>query len=419
MSKSYGADMHETDVQLSDAVADRIARPKVAAADSFVLHAPLELLARTALLPLVEPGARDAARARLRWLGEAYTAAGEEVDDPAPRAYDDVGTAAAHLLAAIAAGHGDDADATAAWLAERATPAELARALADDVIPRLSAAGHGSILLHLLQRTAPHSRSAARPLRGLARELARFPDRRLTWPEHREAVTTGVPSADLVAVLRRPASPGDPGSDFIFPTMDLVERTGTAQRLLDRPTRTTSVVQAGQDLLRLAAASMLQDDPAAAPYGWSHCLTMPQAVLDLARSGAARAAPAVAVAATFVLGFRATQGTVSVDPAWSPTGGVPTGDPLEALDGPPAEAAAAAWHATNGERAAVVARLASRAAAHEDAHLAKYTLACFLAARDDPGATRLFLAAAAHLGAWWAAADAPHPYGGRATPVED
>ena len=99
-----------------------------------------------------------------------------------------------------------------------------------------------------------------------------------------------------------------------------------------------------------------------------------------------------------MLGFRATQGTVDVDVDWSPP---PTGDPLGALDGTPREAAAGAWHATNGERADVVARLASRAAAHEDAHLAKDTLACFDAARDDPGATRLFLAAAAHLGAWW------------------
>ena len=180
--------------------------------------------------------------------------------------------------------------------------------------------------------------------------------------------------------------------------MSLVERSGLAEELLDGPTRAASLTQATEDLQRLAAASMVQDTPAAAPYGWSHCLTMPQAVLGLARAGAADPEQAIAVAATFVLGFRATQGTVDVDPAWSPAG---VGDPLEALDGTPAEAAAGAWHATNGERAAVVARLASRAATHEDAHLAKYTLACIDAARDDPGASRLYLAAAAHLSAWW------------------
>ena len=50
----------------------------------------------------------------------------------------------------------------------------------------------------------------------------------------------------------------------------------------------------------------------------------------------------------------------------------------------------------------MTARLATTAAVHPDAHLAKYTLACFDAAHADPPATRLYLAAAAFLGAWWA-----------------
>ncbi|MBY0279788.1 hypothetical protein K2Z84_31010, partial [Candidatus Binatia bacterium] len=37
-----------SDAQLCDEVAARVARPKQAPADSFVLHAPLELLARMA-----------------------------------------------------------------------------------------------------------------------------------------------------------------------------------------------------------------------------------------------------------------------------------------------------------------------------------------------------------------------------------
>ena len=389
-----------SDAQLTDSVADRLQHPKADGVTSFTLHAPLELLARSALLTYVEADARDAARDRLAWLGQTYAAAGDEVGEPGSRAYDDLATAVDHLTAAINAGDLDDADATAAWLAEWATPVELSRALADDVIPRLSAAGHGSILLYLLPRVTPRSRAATRPLRGLVRELARHPDWGLTWQQDRTAPPSD--GGDLVAALRRPRSPGDPGSDFIFPTMSMVEQSGLAEELLDGPTRAVSLTQASQDLLRLAAASMVQDDPAAAPYGWSHCLTMPQAVLGLARSGAATTPPAVAVAATLVLGFRATQGTVEVDPGWSPP---VTGDALGALDGTPQDAAAGAWHATNGERAAVVARLASRAAAHEDAHLAKYTLACFDAARDDPGATRLFLAAAASLGAWWQAHD--------------
>jgi hypothetical protein len=108
-----------TDAELSDGVAARLARPKVAAADSFILHAPLEALARTALLPMVEPDARDEARARLAWVGETYTAAGEELAPAAPRTYDGAEVATAHLVAAVDAGDLDDADASAAWLAER------------------------------------------------------------------------------------------------------------------------------------------------------------------------------------------------------------------------------------------------------------------------------------------------------------
>ena len=48
-------------------VAEQIGVPRAAVADgkaSFVLHAPLELMARAALLPYVAPAARDATRAR-------------------------------------------------------------------------------------------------------------------------------------------------------------------------------------------------------------------------------------------------------------------------------------------------------------------------------------------------------------------
>ena len=47
--------------------------------------------------------------------------------------------------------------------------------------------------------------------------------------------------------------------------------------------------------------------------------------------------------------------------------------------------------------------LATRAATHSDAHLVKYTLACFDAAADDPDHARLFLAAAGSLAGWWSA----------------
>ena len=57
------------------------------------------------------------------------------------------------------------------------------------------------------------------------------------------------------------------------------------------------------------------------------------------------------------------------------------------------------------DRAEIAAVLAGRAAAHEDAHLAKYTLACLQLTETDPDFAHGYLAAAAYLGAWWRQAD--------------
>ena len=63
------------------------------------------------------------------------------------------------------------------------------------------------------------------------------------------------------------------------------------------------------------------------------------------------------------------------------------------------------WHVADDRVGSYVRRVATVAALHRDAHLAKYTLACLDAGRDDPAAGRLFLAAAAYLAAWWRRAD--------------
>lgn len=405
-----------SDARLCDDVAERVARPKRAPADSFVLHAPLELLARTALLPLVRPGARDEVRARIVAFGQQYAAAGDEIGEPPERAYDDPARAAAELIAAIAAGEHDDADAAAAWLATHLDAESLVRALADDVVPRLGAAAHGSIFLFHLPRVAPRSAAIARTLRGLVRELTHERHWRLGWfrDPRRGAQGAGVAAgtraggavaaAELVERLLAPPSPGDPGSNFIYPTMHLVEASGLAARLLDAPTRDLDPRLASRLLGRVAAWSMLQDDPAHAPYGWSHALTMPQATLGVAHA-CADPRDAVAVAATWLLGFRATLGRIRLEPAWTPALPAPS-DAIAALEGGPEEAVAAAWHASPAVEPQVVEALATRAALHHDAHLVKYTLACLDARRADPAYGRLHLAAAAFLSAWWRRADA-------------
>ena len=194
---------------------------------------------------------------------------------------------------------------------------------------------------------------------------------------------------------------GRPGSDFIFPVMHQVEASGVATELLSGAiARPVDVHAAGQALARVAAWSMLQEPPDHAPYGWTHCLTMPQAVMAIATDGVPPRT-ALAVAATYVAGFRAALGTCVLDPSYQPEAPETT-DVSEAIAEGPRAAAAAAWHAPEPELDAIGVELATRASLHHDAHLVKYTLACIHAGADDPAARRLYLAAAASLSAWWA-----------------
>jgi hypothetical protein len=320
--------------------------PKQAPPNSFVLHAPLELLARAILLPRVPEPARDAARARLRWVADTYAAAGPSTESPVALA---------------------DLDLT-------------------EVTLSLAAAGHAPILWSLRRRVPGVADTFGLGL--VITEVGRYPDWTMAWPAKRDPA--GVGSGDLASRLAGPHAPGDPGSDFIYPTMHLVDDSGFAEEVLTAPLRGMAVEDARRELLRIAAQSMLQDNPDAAPYGWTHCLTMPQAVLRAVDFGADPDV-AVAVAGLYVLGFRSTQGRVSLDADWRPR---------------PESAAARVWSASSDEQAQLIDEFVAYGAAHEDAHLAKYTLACLDAAEDDPEARTLFLAALAQLQEWWQRVDA-------------
>lgn len=144
---------------------------------------------------------------------------------------------------------------------------------------------------------------------------------------------------------------------------------------------------------------MLQEPGEHVPYGWSHCLTMPQAVMALL--GAVDARTLVAVAATHVAGFRTALAQRPLVPGAEPAG-EPGPDLPTAIAAGPDPAAATAWALAEAEPHGVVAELATRAALHPDAHHAKHALACLDAAAADPEAARLHLAAAASLAGWWA-----------------
>ena len=155
---------------------------------------------------------------------------------------------------------------------------------------------------------------------------------------------------------------GVPGSDFIFPIMHQVDSKGVAAEVIGPVLgATTDLSAAARAIARVAAWSMLQDNPAHAPYGWTHCLTLAQAAAGIAAT-TQYPLRALAVAATHVVGFRAALSDTPVTDGYEPE---PVGvDALDALDATPQIAAAAVHHAPRSEVAAITTELASRAALH-------------------------------------------------------
>ena len=387
-----------SDLDLASAVADVIAVPRVRPADSFVLHAPLELLGRTALLPQVSPSRRDEARQRIADIATQYVAFGEGVESAAVRRFDSVIEAADRLIAAVGAGDVDDADAAAAWLGEHVHPRELGPLLGDALAPLLSAAGHAPIFLANWPRICPRRELTGTLLRPLVRSLCARPDSRIEWIDGPPAwsAPTGMFETLAATPLEGPAE-----NDFIHPTMKRIDHERTAARLT--AATTGDISSAATEIIRVAAWTMLDEPGPAAPYLWSHCLTMPHAVLAML-PGSADPRRLLRIAATHVTGFRSAHASRSLLPG--PTAPEPVDLTIgEAIATGQRDAAAAAWHSPVQHRRELVNELVDRAATHEDAHLVKYTLTCLDAGADDPEMAHLYLAAAASLTAWWAGQD--------------
>jgi hypothetical protein len=353
--------MNLTDAALVERVARTLSTPR-STTSSFLLHAPLELLARAALLPWVPEGQRPAARAQVEALEQRYASTGSPVPPPPPRSFPDDESALAALTLALDAQHVEAADQALTWLTPRHDVRTLRRLLLPAVLDRVGLAAHAPILFSELLRVGNRYDGLAGLLRPALRALAATPGH--VRPRlHDGALDEATLAARLRAVPRVRSE-----SSSIAPTLASVSELTPS---LLAGLRTLPWESARRVLLRTAAQSMLEDDPAHAPYGWSHCLTLPLAVfenLDAAPDTTA----AVAVAATQVVAFRATLSAVDLQATWAPSSPAPS-----------------------------VTSLVTRAALHPDAHLVKYTRACLDAAALDPDARSLYLAAAEHLGRWW------------------
>ena len=391
-------DGNRTDRQLVSDATRHIGVPRTDVApeqESFVLHAPLELLARSTLLAAVAPTERALARRRITMLLSGYEDAAPTLRYAETSATPGSAAEATERLAA-ALGERDvsEMDVAAQWLDAHLTSTALARALAPLVVSTLAAAGHGNIYLALLRRPALVAPSTTM-IRSVAHELVTDPAPSIRMPElivdDNDAAATDALLARLVDV--EPI--GAPTSPFIAPLVLHAERHG----LLDRLTRGGTFAAPARPpmaLLRFAAQAMLQGDPDRAPYGWTHCLTLAQGALlcaDLLDNTGA----GTYVATAYLVAHWGAYGTKRLDLDFIPAR--PGCSLAEALTRSPIEAAGAAWH--ESDREAVIRTLATAASVNHDAHRVKYTLACIDASVDDPAGTELYLAAAAFLNAWW------------------
>jgi hypothetical protein len=366
MDATAVAEAHHEELRWEDRrflawAASRLAVPREGPADSFVLHASLELLARAALLDLVPAPARERARLRIAALVDRYEAADDPAGPPGegdPDDGDDPAALADRLVAAIGRSDLPTVDRLAARLGARATAADLLRLLGPAVAPLTGAAAHAPIGLHLLGRSPAIDGTV---LRGCLRELAREPGP----PVPVDGLARGdAPLADALLAVPRV---GPTVGEFIRPMVG--RGTAPAARLLADVSDDASA--ASRAVGRVAALAMVQEADDNVPYGWTHALTIPQAVLSLGLDGRT----AVAVAGTQLAGFLASMGSRPLDP-----------------DRPPPDVPEAA-----------VPDLVTWAALHDDAHVVKYTLASLDAARADPEAAGLHRAAVARLAGWWAA----------------
>lgn len=372
-----------SDADLLAAVGEIVAVPRERRADSFVLHAPLELTARSRLLPLIVPPARRLARLHLVAIAAQYEAFSAGVAPPPPLGSPVGETGLDELLLGIERGDLDLVDQAAVRLSETSIdPATVLHRLAPAVVPKTGAAAHAPIYLAFVHRSGGSGEALLPLLRPLVRDLAHQPDWRIRWVEEQVNVDGSqddgplpIDSGALFEALATGPRLGPAESTFIHPTMMLVDQGGLAESVLGHLVGRPSP-DAARSVLRVAALSMVHDTADHAPYGWTHCLTLPQAVITLAPylgpdDGG------LAIAATHVLAFRSAFGTVDLvdDELVRPL-------PTDVL------------------RARITA-LASAAATRHDAHIVKYALAVIEAAMADRDAAELYLTAGEHLLAVW------------------
>jgi hypothetical protein len=377
------------------------------------LHAPLELLARLGLLPLVAPADRQLARLRLVGSAASFEASTTPAKPAKKRKpFPNLEEAKADFKGTFDGRDVEGLEANVLQFAVQYGTVNLVQLLTPLALPTLTGASHSHIGLWLLLR---HGRTSdiddAALLRAAARSLASSPKDTLKSFKGM-AIAGGKPlqqpaarvEEEILTKLKShpPIKPG--GLPSMRGLFTAGEKTGQADTLfgdfITHDLANEQIDAAFRASLRICAHNMLQHSPAFAKFGWSHCLTLPQAACGLSNLHIERK---LALAATLVWtsAYRSVLSDRTLDLAWQPAKLVGSASLSEALKTSPATAAARVWYADPTEYPHIKQTLATQASIRSDQHLIKYTRACFDMISFDPGHERLYLSAAAHLCAIW------------------
>ena len=362
---------------------------------SLEIHAPLEVMARYLLLPLVDSRRREGARrylaAAARDFADVAVPAIRQADDPTNRVGgNDLAAASWPVIGCCLA-------ATMCQPESRLNR----QALATRVLQQVGGAGHGQILLgHMLNADL-----------DVRRKL--LPHMQMFIRAYREDPSTekGAVIPQLGPLLR--ASPaafdeflsGVPRSSVDTPHTGIrgvmARGQGVEVAEIDSVDGSTPFGAAGTACV--AAARMMLTAETDMEYGWSHCLTLSEAAWGFVDRGDDTGA---IVALSYVTGFVSALGF----PGWPS----PVPHRLNASRGiaalrqalasaSPEDAVAICLGASEDIAMQAWGEVVSQASDMKDAHLVKYVHAALRCATRKPEAEPVFLAAATRLLARWLA----------------
>ena len=359
---------------------------------SLEIHAPLEVMARYQLLPLVDAERRAAARrnlAKAAWdFAEVAVPPVSEADECA----DEIG--------------GEDL-AVASWSAVAGSLGEAMfqphsrGALAERICEQVGGAGHGQILLHHMldadlhvqRKLLPHMQMFVRAFRDDSST-----EGGAVIPQLRPLLQASSDAIDefLSGIPRSTMETPHTGIRGVMARGQAVEVAEVGSASHRTPFEAAGTACVGAARMMLTAETDME-------YGWSHCLTLSDAAWGFVGRG--NDAGAI-VALSYVTGFVSALGF----PGWpAPAPSASTqatgiaAFPRALSSTSPEDAVAIGLGAS--EELAMVAwgEIVSRASAMADAHLVNYVHSALRCASRKPEAEQIFLAAATRLLARWLA----------------